>query len=97
MFVFYEEIISEQLAVFSGLVLFLRSPIEFKNIENHKSLHAGIRLGQVNWSFVEDQPVQGFHCMKHCFSFQFFKGGGWLRMADLSCNVSDVSSNINEW
>jgi len=42
-FVFYEEIIGEQLAVFSGLVLFLPSPIEFKNIENHKSFMQGCR------------------------------------------------------
>jgi len=31
------------------------------------------------------------------FFFSFFKGVDWLRVADLYCNVSDVSSNINEW
>jgi len=47
--VFHEEICFRaiKIAVFSGLVLFHQSSIQFKNDENHKSFHAGILLGQV--------------------------------------------------
>ncbi|KAK7336299.1 hypothetical protein VNO77_16835 [Canavalia gladiata] len=47
--VFHEEIYlwPIKLAVFPGLALFLLSPIQLKNDENHKPLNARILLGQV--------------------------------------------------